>query len=250
VPPEEELTATIPRSNQWLKSNLVAIGSAAVLAVYAAGYARTRSAAQRWADEGAERRPAPPSVIGPPAEVVVAHTEPAPSTSVPTRVATQPSSKASKTRKATQPKSQSSPATSAVVDAPTTPARSTDSTVTPTPPAAVAAAPAPVSPPSATHTDSAAQQADKDHPRYRDGTYTGWGTSRHGDIQASVDIKDGRISDAFISICMTQYSCSWISALPSQVVARQSPDVDFVSGATQSTNAFYYAVVEALKKAK
>ena len=38
--------------------------------------------------------------------------------------------------------------------------------------------------------------------------------------------------------------------LPPQVIARQSPEVDFVSGATQSTNAFYYAVADALKKAK
>jgi uncharacterized protein with FMN-binding domain len=34
------------------------------------------------------------------------------------------------------------------------------------------------------------------------------------------------------------------------VLTRQSPDVDFVSGATESTNAFYYAVVQALNKAK
>jgi uncharacterized protein with FMN-binding domain len=33
-------------------------------------------------------------------------------------------------------------------------------------------------------------------------------------------------------------------------VVRQSADVDFVSGATQSTNAFYYAVVEALNKSR
>jgi uncharacterized protein with FMN-binding domain len=50
--------------------------------------------------------------------------------------------------------------------------------------------------------------------------------------------------------CLTRYSCSWIAALPGQVVARQSPEVDYVSGATQSTNAFYYAVVEALARAK
>ena len=63
-------------------------------------------------------------------------------------------------------------------------------------------------------------------------------------------IKDGRIAAAIVSQCLTRYSCSWISELPGQVVARQSPEVDYVSGATQSTNAFYYAVVEALKKAK
>jgi len=34
------------------------------------------------------------------------------------------------------------------------------------------------------------------------------------------------------------------------VVERQSAEVDYVTGATQSTNAFYYAVVQALSKAK
>jgi len=41
-----------------------------------------------------------------------------------------------------------------------------------------------------------------------------------------------------------------IAKLPPQVAERQSPETDYVSGATQSTNAFYYAVVEALSKAK
>ena len=80
--------------------------------------------------------------------------------------------------------------------------------------------------------------------------YYGWGTSRHGDIQAEVEIKNGRIVSASIAQCLTRYSCSWISALPAQVLARQSADVDYVSGATQSTNAYYYAVVDALLKAK
>jgi uncharacterized protein with FMN-binding domain len=87
-------------------------------------------------------------------------------------------------------------------------------------------------------------------PRYKDGTYTGWGTSRHGDIQAFVVIENGRIASATIAQCLTRYSCSWIAALPPQVAARQSPEVDYVSGATQSTNAFYYAVVDALAKAR
>jgi len=78
----------------------------------------------------------------------------------------------------------------------------------------------------------------------------GWGSSRHGDIQAAVEIKDGEILSASIAQCLTQYSCSWIDALPPQVVTRQSAEVDYVSGATQSSNAFYYAVVNALKLAK
>jgi uncharacterized protein with FMN-binding domain len=85
---------------------------------------------------------------------------------------------------------------------------------------------------------------------YRDGSYAGWGSSRHGDIEATVVITDGRIASATISRCLTRYSCSWIAHLPGQVVSRQSADVDFVSGATQSTDAFYYAIVDALSKAK
>jgi uncharacterized protein with FMN-binding domain len=92
--------------------------------------------------------------------------------------------------------------------------------------------------------------ADRARPQYKDGTYLGWGTSRHGDIQAQVVIEGGRIASATIAQCLTRYSCSVIDRLPPQVAARQSPETDFVSGATQSTNAFYYAVVEALSKAK
>jgi uncharacterized protein with FMN-binding domain len=85
---------------------------------------------------------------------------------------------------------------------------------------------------------------------YRDGSYSGWGSSRHGDIEATVVIADGRIASAAITRCLTRYSCSWIAHLPGQVVSRQGADVDYVSGATQSTDAFYYAVVDALSKAK
>ena len=100
--------------------------------------------------------------------------------------------------------------------------------------------------------DSSGKKAEKqdEKAQLKDGVFYGWGTSRHGDIQASIEIRDGRIVGAYISQCRTQYSCSWVSALPPEVVARQSPDVDYVSGATQSSNAFYYAVVEALSKAK
>ena len=87
-------------------------------------------------------------------------------------------------------------------------------------------------------------------PMYKDGTFSGWGTSRHGDIEATVVIEAGRITSAYISQCWTRYSCSWVAHLQGQVVTRQSPEVDWVSGATQSVNAFYYAVVQALSKAK
>jgi uncharacterized protein with FMN-binding domain len=106
---------------------------------------------------------------------------------------------------------------------------------------AASPAPAPAAPPAPAPTVAVP---------YKDGTYAGWGTSRHGDIQATVVIENGRIASASISQCYTRYPCSWIAALPPQVAQRQSPEVDYVSGATQSTNAFYYAVIEALSKAK
>ena len=86
--------------------------------------------------------------------------------------------------------------------------------------------------------------------KWNDGRYLGWGTSRHGDIQAAVVIEGGRIASATIADCRTRYSCSVIDKLPPEVAQRQSPEVDYVSGATQSTNAFYYAVVEALAQAR
>jgi uncharacterized protein with FMN-binding domain len=88
------------------------------------------------------------------------------------------------------------------------------------------------------------------HEHWKDGTYKGWGFSRHGDIEATVVITRGRIEAAIISQCRTRYSCGVIELLPGQVVERQSSDVDYVSGATQSADAFYEAVVTALQKAK
>lgn len=93
---------------------------------------------------------------------------------------------------------------------------------------------------------AAAQPAE----RWRDGTYRGWGFSRHGDIEATVVIAGGRIARVAISQCRTRYSCGVIEMLPAQVVKRQSPNVDYVSGASQSADAFYEAVVAALQKAK
>jgi uncharacterized protein with FMN-binding domain len=224
---------------------LVALGSAAVLAVYAAGYSRTRAAAQRFATESADRRPpatppravAPAEITPPPNPEPVAHD---------TAVSVAPS----ETKRAPIP-SHTTHAARPSVDSTSASTRAPVEI-----PAATVVTP-PIAPPVdsstkpvATQPTDSATQAAKDRGPYKDGTYSGWGTSRHGDIEASVLIKDGRIAAAIISQCLTRYSCSWIAALPGQVAARQSPEVDFVSGATESTNAFYYAVVEALKKAK
>jgi uncharacterized protein with FMN-binding domain len=97
---------------------------------------------------------------------------------------------------------------------------------------------------------AAAPQAPPRGP-YADGTYTGWGYSRHGDIEATVIIEEGRIASALISKCQTRYPCAGVvDHLPGQVLNRQRAKVDFVSGATQSSYAYEDAVAQALAKAR
>ena len=63
-------------------------------------------------------------------------------------------------------------------------------------------------------------------------------------------IRDGRIAEAGIASCETRYPCDVIGDIILQPVARQSPDVDRVSRATESADAYYFGLVEALKDAQ
>ncbi len=259
------------------KNNLLALGSAAVLAIYSAGYLRTKAAADQFAgDERDRRRPVPSADIPPqsnPTAAIVIDSQPIVAADTPMSVAIAPSKAPAPTAILTtarplppKPTADSGPkqATPAVAAAPAS-AKPTsaafDSAVVPQVVAAVAPPNAPAPTPTPTPTSglqgaNGAQVTDSSvsgqpvKSQWKDGVYSGWGTSRHGDIEATVEVREGRITSAMISQCRTRYSCSWISHLPGQVVSRQSPEVDYVSGATQSTNAFYYAVVEALAKAK
>lgn len=102
----------------------------------------------------------------------------------------------------------------------------------------------------ASPTAAAAANAPASKTPFKDGFFVGRGRSRHGDIEALVEIENGRIINVVISQCLTQYSCSWITPLLPQVVARQSAEVDNVTGATHSADALYYAVKQALQQAK
>lgn len=84
---------------------------------------------------------------------------------------------------------------------------------------------------------------------YKDGTYTGSGTSRRGGFDVAVTIQGGRVTNVALTRVTTQYPASRIAALPGQVVARQSAQVDRVSGATYSVQAFQQAVQQALAAA-
>ena len=209
--------------------NLTALGSAAVLAVYAAGYMRTRPAAQRFERSDSERRPVAAPVVPVAMDSARLMDTLRADTLRPATVVAAPTP---------SPKKKAPP----IVDSA---ARTPDPA--PAPAAPKDTAPAPVTQPAPVDSVKPATDSVK---VLKDGTYTGWGTSRHGDIQAAVEIRDGRIVNAYITQCLTRYSCGRIAAIIPQVVQRQSAEVDYVSGATQSTDAFYYAIVEALSKAK
>ena len=86
--------------------------------------------------------------------------------------------------------------------------------------------------------------------QYRDGSYFGWGSCRHGQIQVEVVIQAGKIASAEIAQCRTRYSCSVIRTTPPEMVTKQDPEtLSNVTGATQSVDAYYFAVKEALKEA-
>jgi len=214
-------------------SDLVTLGTAAVLTVYSAGYLRTNDAAQRFAGEAVQEERSRHRL--PELRRAEAHAEPA--------VAKKAEPTAAAPVVSAAPQAAPTPAPAARAD---TSATATRVDTPATPPAPPPSQQAVAQPP-----DTASAPAnEKERSGFKDGVYSGWGTSRHGDIQASVEIKDGKITRAYIAQCLTRYSCSWVSALPPEVIQRQSPEVDVVSGATQSSNAFYYAIVEALKQAK
>lgn len=193
-------------SSQRISSSLITLSSAAIVAIYAAGYHRTNSAAHRFDQQQKT-----------PTTVVIVPFVPATNTGAAPVAPVSPS---------VAPPVKKSP-------------------ISPVPtPRKAPAAPAKPAEPAA--------------PRYKDGTYLAWGSCPHGDIEVSVVIQDGKIASSLISQCLTRYSCGWIAPktpggglpdLPSQVVERQSPKVDYVSGATESSYAFADAVAAALSKA-
>jgi uncharacterized protein with FMN-binding domain len=233
--------------------SLIVLSSAAVLGVYSAGYMRTRAAAEQFLEEPVRRRPVAPAAVAgeapaalPSAPVAPAAEGPAKNSDTANAPASAPSASPPPDAAASDPKPVVTGSKAAAVEiaAPAAPAPAPIAALANASPVALAAVqqtlgglPAGLSAPPA-------------KAKYLDGTYTGWGTCRHGDIQAKVVIADGKIASAGISQCLTRYSCSWISPLPPQVITRQSPETDFVSGATDSTNAYYFAVVEALSQAK
>jgi uncharacterized protein with FMN-binding domain len=241
-------------SGNKIANNLVALSSAAILTVYAAGYLRTRTAADRFTVPAAQRRFTVPPESDATGLVGVPGQAPSAAEGIPQR----PAAPSTRTAPSPQPSAISPEAPSAPRPSVQTPVHTPAETTAQIDAAAVSpsAAPAPLindaTVAQGVHpaTDATAAQTPAPEVHYKDGTFSGWGYCRHGDIQATVVVENGKLVAAGITQCLTRYPCSWIEKLPPQVVARQSADVDYVSGATESADAFSDAVVDALTKAR
>jgi uncharacterized protein with FMN-binding domain len=228
-----------------ISNDLVAASCAAVLTVYAAGYWRTRDAARQFETQVRGRRPAAQMRRA-------AASVPKPVLIEPIALAPQPRPKVAATIASARPETIPAPpstTTAPVVAAATGPS---------SPPAAPEPAPAsaaaeagiaadPLTPTLASPT--APEPPSAPAAKWRDGTFTGRGESPHGGIDVRVVIKDGRIVEAGILGCYTRYPCEEIASLLAQPVERQSPDVDYVSHATESSDAYHYGLVDALNTA-
>ena len=251
------------KSSKKVPNSLVAMSSAAVLAVYSAGYVRTRPAAERLAAHApepprealpaAQEIPPPPMVRSAEANTSSPNAAPA---SEQRQIEPQP-----KPEKAAEPAARAVAPAASAMPVTTAPARSDPAPATTEVAAesAVTAAVASVNPVSpatpAPETQSAVSPANATAPSapaapvWKDGKYSAWGTCRHGDIQATVVIEGGRIKSAEISDCQTRYSCDIIDSLPPKLIQRQKNKFDIVGGATESAYAFYGAVYWALDQA-
>ena len=268
--------------NKKVANGVVALGSAAVMAVYGAGYAKTQAAADRFAQQAAERRPHIPAARGDDEASALALDAPAPAAPETALVEPRPTdtvtaAAASESKPAALNPAVEKPVAEARAVAATPKAAKTEApadTAAAAPAAAAtvapaagedeepavpvqtaaaqapAPAPAPVPAPAPAPAPPVAAPAAPAKATYKDGTFYGWGTSRHGDIQAAVVIENGRITVARVERCLTRYSCNWIVPIPPRILAKQGTTYDYVSGATESSDAFQDAVSEALSTAK
>jgi uncharacterized protein with FMN-binding domain len=110
-------------------------------------------------------------------------------------------------------------------------------------PAPTAAAPTATAPTTAAPTVSATSG-------YKDGTYPGQGTSRRRGLSVSVTVQSGTITNVQITSVNTEYPVSRIASLPAAVLKQQTANVNVISGATYSSQAFKQAVQQAVALAQ
>jgi uncharacterized protein with FMN-binding domain len=253
--------------NKKVANSLVALSSAAILSVYGLGYVRT-NAAQGLDNVGAPviaiATAAPMATDAAPSPVAAYQSPLFPPPTAAATLGLDGSTQGMATVAAPPPTAPSDGGAQDVATATTAAAAASvpamavkvPATATTVPPTATTAPlprampPATTIPSSIAKAPAAATSAPAATALYKDGTYSGTGTSRHGNISASVVVQGGKIISAAITQCGTRYPCSDIAALPGQVVTRQSAPVNFVSGATDSSQAYRGAIQNALAKAK
>jgi uncharacterized protein with FMN-binding domain len=151
----------------------------------------------------------------------------------------------------TQAPSTQAPSTHAPsTHAPSTPAPSTPAPSTQVPSTQAPSTKAPSTPAPSTPAPSTPAPSTQTKSLYKEGTFTGTGSNRRGSIQVAVTIKADKITDVEISNFAMHYSESDVVGLPDEVLQKQSAQVDNVSGATYSTQAFTDAIQEALFQAQ
>ena len=254
------------KPNKKVANGLLALSSAAALAVYTAGYARTKPAANRLAYETFLESHAPTRAVRdlPAAPAATGYVEAAPAVEAPpvparpenrrATMSAQPVTASSTPSVTTASSPAAEPAaapvetsaasvTTATSVAPASPAASVSIVGEGQPEASAATATA------AATTATSTAPAPPATPVWKDGKYSAWGTCRHGDIQATVVIEAGKIVSAEITDCRTRYSCDIIETLPPKVITRQKAKFDVVGGATESAYAYYGAIYWALDQA-
>lgn len=89
-------------------------------------------------------------------------------------------------------------------------------------------------------------------PAYQDGEYTGVGSGLNGDIEVTVTVADGKISNVAIDNHEESETISdpAIEGIPAAIVEKNSTDVEAVAGATMTSDGIIEAVNNALESAK
>jgi uncharacterized protein with FMN-binding domain len=217
VPPQESPKVRIPpvhpekKGRRRFSGSLLALSAAAITSIYTIGYVSTQASVDKLAgDAGAAVATAAPTQ---PAQRTAA-TNASPPTLTPATVPASPTAVPGAARAA--PTSTALPSSTAVPSSP-------------------------VPSPTASPTRSSG---------YKDGTYVAVGGSRHGSIEVTVVIQNGKIVSAAVSNCGTRYPCSDVAPLVKSVVSQQAVPVNHVSGATDSSGAYNTAVSKALAQAK
>jgi uncharacterized protein with FMN-binding domain len=228
----------------------MALSGAAILAVYAAGYARTQAAAEQWR-AGAQA----PTATGPAAADAASPASPAGPATPPAFAATPPPPAPAPSftygygdddrRDGEQ---EGGERERRRAGASPTPQQAQPPQQTPPPRTTQPVAPASTAPPATSSAGGGSSQAAAASP-YKDGVYSGTGWSRHGSVSVAITIRNGRMTSAVITGCTTHYPCADVAPMPAEVLAAQSVQVDVVSGATDSSMAFLGAVQQALAQA-